>query len=179
MSKTRSPLRLHRRRVSLSQRRLPERPRKRRHVLDDVPDLQIATDKVCFIIVKARQFDEKEAITDPDSGSNPTDDGGVDVLEDGADDPVQHELISFIHDLDVDEQIELVALAWLGRGDDDLAGWSDLQTLAREQHNKRTAAYLLGMPLLADYLEEGLSLFGESCSDIRPALAGNPLHANS
>ena len=131
----------------------------------DAPDLLIATDKVCFIIVKARQFDVKEAASDPGSGSNPGDDGGIDVLDDGADDPVRHELTSFIRDLDIDEQIELVSLAWLGRGDDDLAGWTDLKSQARDAHNKRTASYLLGMPLLADHLEEGLSLFGESCAD--------------
>ena len=133
--------------------------------MDDVPDLLIATDKVCFIIVKARQFDVKVAVSDPGSGSNPSDDGGIDVLEDGADDPVRHELVSFIRDLDIDEQIALVALAWLGRGDDDLAGWGDLEAQAREAHNQRTASYLLGMPLLADHLQEGLSLFGESCED--------------
>lgn len=132
----------------------------------NVPDLQIATDKVCFIIVKARQFDEKQEVSDPDSGSNPSDDGGVDVLEDSADDDVQHELMSFIHDLDIDEQIELVALTWLGRGDDVLAGWRDLQILARERHNQRTASYLLGVPMLADHLEEGLSLFEESCAEM-------------
>ena len=33
---------------------------------------------------------------------------------------------------------------------------------AQRAHNKRTAEYLLGMPLLADYLAEGLAAFGES-----------------
>ena len=36
---------------------------------------------------------------------------------------------------------------------------------AAEAHNNRTAAYLLGMPLLGDYLEEGISLLGLSCQD--------------
>ena len=132
----------------------------------EVPDLLIATDKVCFIVMKARQFDGMVEVSDPGSGSNPIDDGSIDVLEDGADDPVRHELVSFIRALDIDEQIELVALAWLGRGDDDLAGWSELQAQARDRRNDRTATYLLGMPLLPDHLEEGLSLFGESCADM-------------
>ena len=132
--------------------------------MEEIPELQIATDKVCFIIIKARQFDGKEGVSDPDSGSNPSDDRGIDVLADSDDDPVRHELVSFIRDLDIDEQVELVALAWLGRGDDDLAGWSDLRAQARERHNQRTASYLLGMPLLADHLGEGLSLFGENCA---------------
>jgi hypothetical protein len=81
-----------------------------------IPELNIATDKVAFIIVKAREFDVKEADSDPDSGSNAADDGETDVLEDKADDPVRQELVSYINGLNIDEQIELVALAWLGRG---------------------------------------------------------------
>ncbi|MBS7541172.1 DUF3775 domain-containing protein [Ancylobacter lacus] len=134
--------------------------------MPDIPDLAIATRKVCYILSKARQFDGKEGMTDPDSGSNASDDGMIDVLEDDGNDPVQHELRSFIHDLDVDEQIELVALAWLGRGDGTIADWSQLQADARYAHNVRTAGYLLGLPLVSDYLEEGLSLFGETCEGV-------------
>lgn len=133
--------------------------------MPDIPDLAITTRKVCFILMKARQFDEKEAVTDPQSGSNASDDGMVDILQDDASDPVQHELRSFIHDLDVDEQIELVALAWLGRGDGTIADWSRLQADARYAHNARTAAYLMGMPLVSGHLQEGLSLFGKTCED--------------
>jgi hypothetical protein len=131
-----------------------------------IPSLSIPVAKICFILAKARQFDEKVAESDPDSGSNGTDDGMVDILEDDCSDPVVHELTSFIHDLNADERIDLVALAWLGRGDDDLAGWNKLQEAARYADNGRTAAYLLGIPLLSDYLEEGLSQFGKSCEDL-------------
>lgn len=129
-------------------------------------DLLIATEKVCFVIAKAREFDVKDAVTDPDSGSNPTDDGMLSVLEDHGDDPVQLELMSFINALDEDEQIDLVALTWLGRGDDTLDDWEELRAEASRQHNNRTAAYLLGMPLLSDFLEEGLAKFDLSCEDV-------------
>ncbi|HEY5347674.1 MAG TPA: DUF3775 domain-containing protein, partial [Rhizomicrobium sp.] len=82
---------------------------------DTGPSLDIATDKVGFIIVKAREYDEKEADSDPDEGSNPTDDGNLDVLEDKRDDSVHVELLSFIRALNEDEKASLVALAWLGR----------------------------------------------------------------
>jgi hypothetical protein len=127
--------------------------------------LNIAIDKVAFIIVKARQFDAKEADSDPDSGSDAIDDGEADVLEDKADDPVRQELVSFINGLNEDEQFELVALAWLGRGTYDLGEWSEALDTARNEHNKRTAQYLLGLPMLGDYLEEGLAAFGETISD--------------
>ncbi len=131
----------------------------------DEPTLTIATDKVCYILSMARQFDAKEEMSDPDSGSNASDDGMVDVLEDTPNDAVQQELVSFIRDLDIDEQVELVALTWLGRGDSDLADWETIKSDARDAHTNRTATYLLGIPLLSDYLEEGLSQFGESCEE--------------
>ena len=62
---------------------------------------EISIDKVCFIIQKARMFDVKSEVSDPESGSNPTDDDMRDVLEDFSDDPTRQELISFIRDLDV------------------------------------------------------------------------------
>jgi Protein of unknown function (DUF3775) len=131
----------------------------------DSLELVIATDAVCFIIVKARQFDVKEGNADPNSGSDAIDDGFTDVLEDKPDDPVYRELLQFINGLDIEEQLNLVALAWLGRGTYDKSEWTEALTVARQEHNNRTAQYLLGLPLLGDYLEEGLSQFGRSCSD--------------
>lgn len=133
--------------------------------LPEMSELSISTEAVCFIIAKAREFDVKDPVTDPGEGSNPTDDGQRAVLEDNPDDPVRAELVSFIHDLNVDEQVDLVAMMWLGRGDDEFDGWDELRAEAARAHNNRTARYLLGTPLLADYLEEALSQFGESCDD--------------
>ncbi len=129
------------------------------------PTLTIAPEKVFFILAKARQFEAKEELSDPDSGSNASDDAMRDVLEDTGDDPVRSELIGAIRDLNEDEQIDLVALAWLGRGDGEVADWSELRAEAARAHNNRTASYLIGMPLLAAQLEEGLSLLGYSFSD--------------
>jgi len=129
------------------------------------PALAIAPDKVCFFILKAREFDVKDVVTDPDSGSNATDDAMISVLEDHRDDPTQQELRTFIDALTEDEQIDLVALTWLGRGDGTIGDWEDLRAEAARLHNNRTAAYLMGKPMLADHLEEGLAQFGLSCSD--------------
>ncbi len=135
---------------------------------DPEPDLSIATDKVCFIVVKAREFDVKDLVTEPDPASNPTDDGMISVLEDHKDDPVYREISAFIGALTEDERIDLVALAWLGRGDGTIEDWPELRAQAASEHIRRTAHYLLGLPLLPDYLEEGLSLFGESCQSYQP-----------
>jgi hypothetical protein len=129
------------------------------------PTLTISSESVCFIIVKAREFDAQDVVTDPDSGSNTTDDGVASVLEAHSDDLTQKELVAFINALSDEEQADLVALLWLGRGDGTLEDWDDLRDEAQRQHNNRTAAYLLGEPLLSDHLEEGLSQFGFSCED--------------
>jgi Protein of unknown function (DUF3775) len=121
--------------------------------------------KVCFFALKAREFDVKDVVTDPDSGSNASDDAMISVLEDHPDDPTHQELRSFIDALTEDEQVDLVALTWLGRGDGTIDEWDDLRQEAARLHNNRTAAYLLGKPMLADHLEEGLSQFGCSCED--------------
>lgn len=131
----------------------------------DIPELSIAEDKLCFIVEKAREFDVKDEVTDPDDASNPTDDAMIAVLEDHKDDPVVQEITAVIRSMSVDEQIDLVTLAWLGRGDGSLDDWNDLRAEATRAHNNRTASYLLGMPLLPDYLEEGMAQFGLSCEE--------------
>src|SRR5581483_3580598 len=131
----------------------------------EVPELSISSEKVCFIIVKAREFDAKDVVTDLDEGSNPSDDRMIAVLEDHRDDPVVQEVRGFIGALTEDEQVDLVTLAWLGRGDGAVGDWRELRAEAARAHNNRTASYLLGMPLLPDYLEEGLSQLGISCED--------------
>jgi len=132
------------------------------------PTLSISPENVCFFIVKAREFDVKDVVTDPDSGSNATDDAMIAVLEDHQDDPTYQELRSFIDGLTEDEQIDLVALTWLGRGDGTIDDWNDLRREASRLHNRRTAAYLLAKPMLADHLEEGLLQFDCSCEDFLP-----------
>jgi len=127
--------------------------------------LQINPEKVRHIIAEARIFDGKEANSDPDSGSNPTDDGMVAVLEDHRDDPTSQELRSFVHGLTEDEQVDLVALMWLGRGDGDLGDWCALRREAARLHNNHTAQYLLGKPLLAEHLDEALSQLGYGRGD--------------
>ncbi|GIL02512.1 MAG: hypothetical protein BroJett030_24110 [Alphaproteobacteria bacterium] len=127
-------------------------------------DLSIPLEKTCFIIMKARQFAAKDVDTELESGSNPSDDREIGVLEDRADDPSLDELRSLILALSVDEQVDLVALAWLGREEfpDD---WESLRAEAARAHNEHTADYLCGNPLLADHLADGLSALGLSCTD--------------
>ena len=127
--------------------------------------LTISPEKVCYLIVKGREFDVKVEVDDPDSGSNATDDAMIDVLEDTADDSVQDELTGFINALNEDEQIQLVALAWLGRGDHTKDEFAQAVSDARAARTDHTASYLLGIPMLPDYLEEALSQLNLSCEE--------------
>ena len=131
----------------------------------DEVTLAISPEKVCFIVIKAREFDAKDEVTEPDPGSNPADDKDVAVLEDHRDDPTVEEITSLIGSLSVDEQIDLVALMWLGRADYSASDWPSVREEAARAHNARTAEYLLGTPLVADFLEEGLSKLGYSCEE--------------
>lgn len=134
-----------------------------------MPDIN--TDKVCFVIVKAREFDAKVDVEEPDPGDNPTDTGSREILQDYADDSTLQELRAFVDDLNEDEQIDLVALMWVGRGDYDASEWDDAREeaiRARDEHG-HTADYLVGAPMLGDLLEEGLSQFGLSCGDVETA----------
>lgn len=134
---------------------------------DDTPvELGISPEKVGFIIVKAREYDAKVEPDDPDSGSNPTDDLDTDVLEDFRDDATLEELSAAIDDLNDDEVIDLIALAWVGRGDFTRNEWREARALANERHRPHSAAYLVGMPALGDYLEEGLAALGYSPTDL-------------
>lgn len=127
-----------------------------------MPTLTITPDSAFPIVLKARQFDVKVDETDPDSGSNASDDNSVDALEFGAGDDTLHELNSAISDLNDDEQWDLIALIWLGRGDFTLGEWDEARAAARDIGRERTLRYLTGIPLLSDYLEEGLSQFNQS-----------------
>lgn len=128
-----------------------------------MPELTISAPQVEFLIVKAREFDVKEGATDPDEGSNATDDRMIDVLADQGDDPVVSEIAGFVTALSDDEQVDLLALLRLGRGDATAGEWSDLRGEVSRNYDRRTTVrYLLGQPMLADFLAEGLEELGLS-----------------
>lgn len=130
-----------------------------------LPTLSISREKVCEIVFMARAFDVKDVATISDDGGNPADEGVRSVLEDRPDDPVGRELAGLINAMNIDEQLDLVTLMWIGRGDGTLADWSDLRETAAAEQDRSTARYLLGTPLLGDYLAEGLAQFGYSCEE--------------
>lgn len=135
-------------------------------VTDDTsPELNISAEKVCYIITKAREYDAKVDPVEPDPGSNPADTGEREILSDYADDPTAAELQEAIDDLNDDEVIDLIAMVWVGRGDFGKSEWKGARSLARQRHKRKSASYLMGMPTLGDFLEEGMAQLGYSCSE--------------
>lgn len=104
--------------------------------------LNVNPETVRFIIDKAQEFQMV--------GEGDVDDS----LE--ARDPAYAEVKATIDDLEPDQQISLVGLMWLGRGDYTADEWERALADARASRTERTAEYLMGTPLLADYLAEGL-----------------------
>jgi hypothetical protein len=129
------------------------------------PELTLDPDTAFFILLKTREFDAKEEEVDPDEGSNPSDDKDVDVLEFQPDDAVEEEVTRAIEGLNEDQRLDLIALAWIGRGDFTLDDWAEARESAREVDANQVAQYLLEMPTVSDYLEESLSQLGYSLND--------------
>ena len=127
--------------------------------------LEIAPEKVAHIVIKAREYDCKVATWDDSAKAGDAEEEPDSILEDFSNDPTRAELVAFINGLNDDEQAHLVALAWIGRG---TFGPEDLDEAVETARNERvnsTSQYLIGMPLLADYLEEGLDKLGISVAD--------------
>ena len=128
--------------------------------------LTVPLEKLGYIIEKARTFDAEVAPYDENARASDDDEEVDDILEATRSNPTYLELITALDLLNDDECDEAVALTWLGRGDYSKSDWDSALTAARERHNGREAEYLAGTPLLADYLEEGVSQLGYSMKDL-------------
>ena len=128
-------------------------------------NLIIDANSAFSIVEKARQYDVKVSGTDPDSGSNPTDDNSVDALEFAPGDDTRNELIGAIDDLNDDEQADLVALVLLGRGDITRDEWQTARRTADDIGRAKIPEFIAEIPLVSDYLEEGLLRFDLRLAD--------------
>jgi hypothetical protein len=128
-------------------------------------ELNIGLDKVSYIISKARMFDADAEPLELEKALDTIDAENEDVLEESLEHPTGAELREAIDDLNEDEVIDLIALAWVGRGDFSRGEWEEARALAEERHQEHSADYLMGMPTLGDYLEEGLGVLGYSTEE--------------
>lgn len=128
--------------------------------------LPIDTETICYLIQKIREFHAKEEVVLPDSLLSPAEDWSLQALADHQDDPTYAEVVETIKDLEPDQQIALVALMWIGRGDFSSSEWDDAVETATEVRGKiPTGEYLLSTPYSADFIEEALNQFGFGCGE--------------
>jgi hypothetical protein len=120
----------------------------------------------------ARAVDAQVPSENPDDASNPGDDRGVSALESDQDNALARELSGAIAGLNVDAQVDLVALAWIGRGDFD--NLEEARAEARGRRQGPTSRYLLGMPLLGDLIEGGADAVGVNLTDDEVEILHNP-----
>ena len=125
-----------------------------------------AFEKVGFIITAARAETNFTTPGDFDAGDEITTEMDVDDIELSASRIEGSDLAQFINGLNEDEKLDLVVLMWVGRGTYTKDQWAEARAVAVREAVNATSEYLLGTPLMADYLEEGLSLFGCSMEDI-------------
>ena len=126
--------------------------------------LDLSHDIVTGIIDRIRAFNEQDSVTPLEDESEPdiSDESlAGQMIDRYGSDPIYQQLKATIEDLEPDQQISLVALTWVGRGDYDMEEWDDAIEHAQESWNDHTADYLIGTPLLADYLTEALDLIDE------------------
>jgi hypothetical protein len=123
-------------------------------------DLGIAIELVQDVIRHAKAFDAAIPLSAEDMVETTSEDEAREALAEYSEDPTYIELQDFIDSLNEEEQINLVALTWIGRGTFAPDEWEDALQEARDAHNEHTGEYLLGMPLLGTFLEDGLEALG-------------------
>ena len=122
---------------------------------------------MCAFIEAAREVAGKVPST---AGDHTTtgDDSRLVTIEvsegDGEDeDARRRQMVEFVAGLNVEEQTDLLALIWLGRGDYELDEWDDAVTEAEARIAARDPDYMIGDAALPEYLGDGLEAFGRSC----------------
>ncbi|MEX2353351.1 MAG: DUF3775 domain-containing protein [Gammaproteobacteria bacterium] len=128
-------------------------------------NLDLNSETVCRLIALAREFHAQEEVVIPEEPGNPGDDWARQVLASHGDDATFQEFKSIVLDLEPDQQYQLVVLMWLGRGDYSMDEWPEAIEYAAENSSPATAQYLIAHPMVAEYLTDGLQIFGLDCEN--------------
>ena len=123
-------------------------------------DLGISLEVVATVVDLANAVqDVKEGLL---SDEEDEDDG-----EEEEDDITEEMLTDYIDELNEEQQVALIALAWVGRGDHEPEEWQEALKLATERNARGDAsAYLSGMEGLGDLLSEGVGAFGLAIEEV-------------
>lgn len=130
-------------------------------------DPSVPLETICRLIIRARQLEGRISMNDLDGGDGADDPDEImpdDITagsEDGTDTTAEDELRALLGSLSIDEISDVLALAWIGRGTYDASEWDDAREEAADAQDR--VDQLLDLPMLAAYLDAGLSAFDLSC----------------
>jgi len=134
--------------------------------------LEISTDKVAHVVLRSREVDVKTDAWDDERDLDGDDVSSETILEDLPGDATRQELRDFLESLNEDELASLIALAWIGRGTYAPSELDEAISTAKVEHGGHGVAYLFSLPLLPDYLEDGLDQLGISAEDAEEEIIG-------
>ncbi len=127
--------------------------------------LNISQEIVCNIIKKAREINISDALNLPEDEENLSETEWMQILAEYQTDESYAELKDLIKQLEPDQQLDLVTLMFIGRGDFTKSEWNEARRQAHSIKNSTRADYLLSKNMLSDYLAEGLAAFGYTCDE--------------
>jgi hypothetical protein len=130
-----------------------------------MPELRINPDKVCQLIEAAQELAGRVPSTAGDRTTT-GDDSPLTFIEERDDDPTRQQMVEMIAGMNVEEQVDLLALVYIGRGDFDLATWDDALEEARTRIDVGDPDFMIGDIDLPAYLRDALDAFGKTCPDI-------------
>ena len=125
----------------------------------------LSTEIICDIIVRAREITIEDELFVPGDPDSPAIDNAKPILAEDEKDLTPIEVKKIISELEPDQQHELVALMYLGRGDFEKTEWHAALKEAKNIPLYKTADYLISHPMLANYLQEGLAAFDIPCDE--------------
>ena len=108
------------------------------------------------LVVRLNAVMAKEGIVTPDPGGNAPDDEMAVTLQKTEGDLSRDEITQEIESMNDVQKDALVALFWIGRGDAERPEWEATKSLAQPQHEGLVSRYLLGKPMVEEYLTKGL-----------------------
>jgi hypothetical protein len=130
-------------------------------------ELDINAERLSLIITLAREYDEDLPSDDDEDDENHVGEAiDEELVEEHEYDLAYQELKGALESLSRDEQNCVVALVWLGRGTYDQDEFEDALSEASELDAARIPDYLIGTPLLPEYLEEGMTKMGLELEEI-------------
>jgi Protein of unknown function (DUF3775) len=129
--------------------------------------LKISKEKLAYIISSAKEYEETAGCWD-EVVRDSFNDNVVSPLGDELYDPGANSSLSeVVEDLNDAEKASLIALSMIGRGEVNAENFDRAMSLALAEDTDRAVTYLLRIPMVAEYLEEGLQRLGYSLNGRR------------